>query len=59
MQPTSKDGSWRMNLPTFDTLPKRTSFDVVITGGATMGANTAWFLASNPDFKGRGFCRKL
>lgn len=28
------------------------SYDVVIIGGAVMGSATAYFLASNPDFKG-------
>lgn len=42
-----------MNLPMFDTTPKNNAYDVVIIGGATMAANTAWFLSSNPDFKGK------
>ena len=33
--------------------PTHTSYDVVIIGGGIMGASTAWFLASNPDFDGR------
>lgn len=32
--------------------PKRMSYDVVIVGGAMMGASTAWFLTDNRDFKG-------
>lgn len=30
-----------------------TGYDVVIVGGAIMGASLAWFLASDPDFDGR------
>ena len=33
-------------------VPGRTSYDVVIVGGAIMGASTAWFLSDNPDFDG-------
>ncbi|MFL4470195.1 NAD(P)/FAD-dependent oxidoreductase [Tateyamaria armeniaca] len=32
--------------------PTQTSYDVVIVGGAIMGASTAWFLMDNPDFDG-------
>ncbi len=32
--------------------PKAASYDVVIIGGAIMGASTAWFLSDNPDFDG-------
>ncbi len=53
MKPNSKDSSWEMNLPAFSTKPKHGRYDVVIIGGATMGACTAWFLASNQDFKGK------
>lgn len=33
--------------------PKHTSYDVVIVGGAIMGASTAWFLTDNKDFDGK------
>ena len=32
--------------------PARKSYDVVIVGGAIMGASTAWFLSDNKDFDG-------
>ena len=32
--------------------PKRSSYDVVIVGGAMYGASVSWFLASNADFDG-------
>ena len=32
--------------------PARTSYDVVIVGGAMMGSGVAWFLSRNPDFDG-------
>lgn len=32
--------------------PSRTSYDVVIIGGAMMGASVAWFLADHPGFDG-------
>ena len=32
--------------------PTRGSYDVVIVGGAIMGASTAWFLSDNADFDG-------
>ncbi|MVO15004.1 NAD(P)/FAD-dependent oxidoreductase [Parasedimentitalea huanghaiensis] len=35
-----------------DTTPKLKSYDVVIIGGAMMGASVAWFLANRPDFDG-------
>ena len=41
-----------MALKTCATVPKRASYDVVIVGGAIMGASTAWFLTDNPDFDG-------
>ncbi|MBD3626320.1 MAG: FAD-binding oxidoreductase [Rhodobacteraceae bacterium] len=33
--------------------PRRESYDVVIIGGAAMGAATAWFLTEEPGFDGR------
>ncbi|MEM7720787.1 MAG: FAD-binding oxidoreductase [Pseudomonadota bacterium] len=32
--------------------PTKTSYDVIIVGGAIMGSSTAWFLTDNPDFDG-------
>lgn len=32
--------------------PKQKSYDVVIVGGAIMGASAAWFLSDNKDFNG-------
>ena len=32
--------------------PAKQRYDVVIVGGAIMGASTAWFLSDNPDFNG-------
>ncbi len=32
--------------------PGATCYDVVIVGGAMMGASVAWFLSDNPDFQG-------
>ena len=34
------------------TTPGNGTYDVVIVGGAIMGASTAWFLTENPDFGG-------
>jgi len=36
-----------------ETVPARNTYDVVIVGGAMMGASVAWFLASNRAFDGR------
>lgn len=36
----------------FDTKPTRTSYDVVIVGGAIYGSSVAWWLTENPDFDG-------
>ncbi|WP_270725041.1 NAD(P)/FAD-dependent oxidoreductase [Shimia sp. Alg240-R146] len=36
----------------FASTPTKTSYDVVIIGGAIMGASTAWFLSDNKDFNG-------
>ncbi len=33
--------------------PKQSSYDIVIVGGAIMGASAAWFLTDNKDFDGR------
>ncbi len=35
------------------TTPSHTTYDVVIIGGAIMGASAAWFLSGDPDFDGR------
>ncbi len=32
--------------------PRRSSYDVVIVGGAIIGSSVAWFLSANPDFGG-------
>jgi len=36
----------------FATTPTKSSYDIVIIGGAIMGSSTAWFLSDNPDFNG-------
>jgi len=35
-----------------DNQPKHKSYDIVIIGGAIMGASAAWFLSDNKDFNG-------
>lgn len=37
----------------FSEQPARASYDVIIIGGAMMGASVAWFLTSHPGFDGR------
>lgn len=41
-----------MTPPGFGNAPQRSSYDVVLVGGAIMGSSTAWFLMDNPDFNG-------
>ncbi|KAG1713719.1 FAD-dependent oxidoreductase domain-containing protein 1 [Nymphon striatum] len=36
----------------FTETPERTTYDVVIIGGAIYGSSVAWFLTQNPDFDG-------
>lgn len=40
-------------MPTAPSAPAHACYDVVIIGGAMMGAAAAWFLALNPGFRGR------
>lgn len=42
-----------MTLAPITATPKHATYDVVIVGGAIMGSSTAWWLSSNPGFKGR------
>ena len=39
-------------VPPLSTAPLRSSYDVVIIGGAVMGSSVAWFLSANDDFDG-------
>ena len=33
--------------------PARSSYDIIIVGGAIMGSSTAWFLSNQPGFDGK------
>ena len=41
-----------MAAASIDTTPSKSSYDIVIVGGAIMGSSTAWFLTDNHDFNG-------
>ena len=41
-----------MALGNMQAAPKKSSYDIIIVGGAIMGSSTAWFLADNDDFNG-------
>jgi len=42
-----------VKLPTITAEPDQGAYDVVIVGGASMGASVAWYLSDNKDFNGR------
>ncbi|KAI8659060.1 DAO domain-containing protein [Fusarium sp. Ph1] len=42
-----------LGISSFPRQPSCLTYDVAIVGGATSGSAIAWFLASNPDFKGK------
>ena len=46
------EGSNLVRVHGLPTAPANSSYDVVIVGGAMMGASTAWFLSDNADFNG-------
>ncbi|MBT7613785.1 MAG: FAD-dependent oxidoreductase, partial [Rhodospirillaceae bacterium] len=41
-----------MNQSSISAVPRTSSYDVVIVGGAMLGSSVAWFLTDNPDFDG-------
>ncbi|NNC37967.1 MAG: FAD-binding oxidoreductase [Acidimicrobiales bacterium] len=41
-----------MTIPNNPQSPAKTTYDIVIVGGAIMGSSTAWFLSDNKDFNG-------
>ncbi len=41
-----------MAIGAMEATPSKSSYDIVIIGGAIMGSSTAWFLSDNNDFNG-------